>query len=98
MSEHTAAAAVDSMIAVDLDDDDFGWEMFALLEAVDFEYERWCRIMGFDPDSKSVISRWEDLMWRWADTWKEIGTEEFNRMTAERVAKWRRLIDRKVRV
>lgn len=98
MSEHTASVAVDSMIAVDMDDDEFGWEMFALAEAIDFDFERWCRIMGFDPDSTAIQERWNDLTWRWADTWKEIGNDAFGKMTDERVAKWRGIIDRKVRV
>lgn len=98
MSEQTASFAVDSMIATDMSDDEFGWEMFALAQAVGFDYERWCRVMGLDPDNPAIMERWVDLTWRWADTWKELGTDAFGSMVDDRVEKWERLLDRKTRI
>lgn len=96
MSEHTAAVAVDAMLITNPDDNDFGWEMLALMEAVDFDYERWCRVMGLDPDLDASFEHFSDIHARWAGTFWEMGEKPFIDAIKEKSDKWRGLLERKV--
>lgn len=56
MTEWTAQAAVSALLGREIPDAELGWEMAALMEAVDHDMERWCRVLGLDPDADAA---WE---------------------------------------
>lgn len=92
MSDWTAQAAVGSILQQELSDDELGWEMLALMEAVDFEYERWCRVLGMDPDDHGSDEFFREIHRSWAEAWTEQGDAEFDRQVTHRVRQWRSLL------
>jgi hypothetical protein len=97
VSEHTAAAALDSMLITGMPDEEFGWEMLGLLEACDFDYELWCRVMGTEPDSQVSESAYARTHADWARAWIREG-DMFHVKLEPIVAKWRRLLGQKVKL
>lgn len=95
MSEHTAAVALDTMLITGMDDEAFGWEMLGLIEACEFEYERWCRVMGVEPDDPVSESAFERVHADWAKTWLAEGVM-FHVKLNPIIEKWARLLDVKV--
>lgn len=92
MSEITAQAKVSELLGMELTDAEMGWEMISLMEAIDFNYERWCRILDQDPDDQEVDDFAGEVHQAWADSWMQVGTEEFDRQTRKRVRAWRLLL------
>jgi hypothetical protein len=88
MSERTAGFALDAMLAHNPNDEEFGFEMLALMEAVDFEYERWCRVMDLDPDEPASLMAYENVFYAYPEVWTELGEKAFHARITEAVAKW----------
>lgn len=97
MSEHTAAVALDAMLITGVSDEDFGWEMLGLIEACGFEFERWCRVMGFEPDDPASSDSFERIHSAWAEAWNTEGAM-FHVKLEPIVEKWERLLDHKVKI
>lgn len=92
MSIKTAQYAVDTQIVTQDDDAELGYEMLALLEAVDFDYEQWCMAVMLDPDSQQSNDVYDLVLHRYADVWKTTGNVEFGRLMKERVAHWEEIV------
>lgn len=92
MGERTAAAAIDTLLAIDAPDDQLGTEAMGLIEAIDFDYERWCRVIGMDPDNEESERVFDVTRYRYLDLWTEMGEKEFGEMVTPIVEKWRRLL------
>jgi len=92
MSEHTAAVAIDTMLVTDMPSEDLGMEMYGLLDAVEFEYERWCRIVGMDPDDPISEDVFDTARNNFARTWVLMGEKPFLATIIPLAQKWRRLL------
>lgn len=92
MSERTANAGVATLLAIDISDEEFGYEMLTLLELVDFEYERWARVMGRDPDDPDTLRLYNRAFYAYPVVWNRMGEAAFDKLIAERAPKWRTML------
>lgn len=92
MSESTAAAAVMTTSSSVEDDFETTMDMFGLIQAVGFDYERWCRILGLEPDSDESIDAFEYARQGFAAYWKAVGEREFLKQTRDYFDKWRDIV------
>lgn len=91
MSDATAAYATDALL-VTAPTEQFSFEMVALLEAVDFEYEHWARIIGLDPDHQVTEDVYALALREWADLATDIGWRTWKSMMDPLVDHWRDLL------
>ena len=89
--DRTAQYAIDTMVAVEQNETRWGLEMIALLEAVDFDYARFCDATDLDPADPESDTAWAQLHAAWAKLATQLGWERFDRVMGHRVEKWRRL-------
>jgi hypothetical protein len=87
MSDKTAEYAFASIVATS-DDTQIAWETFALLEALGFDYERFCRILDVDPDAPETQRAFEDALDQYAFVWNTLGQTAFDRMLLDLREKW----------
>lgn len=79
------------------DDTDLTYEMLALLEVVDFDYERWCDVVDLNPREKSSYDQWTVLHAAYMDWWKENGNEDFFAEIDWRASRWSSLLSSRKR-
>jgi hypothetical protein len=77
------------------DDETLGWYVLALVQAVTFDLNAWCRILKLDPNDPGVQFDFEDLCEHWAWMWAEFGDEEFYDKLSPYVTEWEELINKK---
>ncbi len=75
MSEKTAAFALDTLLATEHPDEDLGFEMCGLVEAIGFDYERWCRIVRLDPDEELTEELYDITRNNWCKIALSFGTD-----------------------
>jgi hypothetical protein len=59
-------------------------ELFALLEAADFDYEKFCYFLDLDPLDDATFEWWYMIHTQYAEAWRVLGTEEFDKMLEPR--------------
>lgn len=92
MSDFTASVAVDTTLITQTDTVELGFDMLALMEAVDFEYERFCRILGMDPDDDATADLFYLTHQSYVQIWKQLGDRDWDKAMDEYRSKWRRLV------
>lgn len=91
MSDKTAGHAFDSLVAT-ADETQIAWETFGLLEAIGFDYERFCRILDVDPDSPETQRAFEDALDQYSFVWNTLGQTAFERMIRDIRERWSRVL------
>lgn len=71
--------------------DELASQLWAILEAVDFEYERFCDALGLDPSNGFVERFHADVHSSWPEAWRRFG-DTFWEAQRPLVAKWQVLL------
>lgn len=74
---------------------ELAYEMMALVQVLDFDYERWCKIMALDPTVKDSFVRFSEIHQSYMETWKEDGDKKFYSEIDWRADIWGELLKQK---